>query len=40
MGEVKASRGANVLEQGHKVGPSTFIFTVNIFYLDLPRRCG
>lgn len=30
-GEMKASRGGNVLEQGHKVGPSTFIFTVNIF---------
>lgn len=29
--EMKASRGGNVLEQGHKVGPSTFIFTVNIF---------
>ena len=33
MGEMKASRGANVLEQGHKVGPSTFIFTENIFIL-------
>jgi hypothetical protein len=30
---MKASRGANVLEQGHEVGPSTFIFTVNIFIL-------
>lgn len=32
-GEMKASTGANVLEQGHKVGLSTFIFTVNIFIL-------
>lgn len=31
--EMKASRGANVFEKGHKVGPSTFIFTVNIFIL-------
>jgi hypothetical protein len=30
-GEMKVSRGVNVHEQGHKVGPSTFIFTVNIF---------
>lgn len=29
--EMKASKEANVFEKGHKVGPSTFIFTVNIF---------
>jgi len=28
---MEASRGGNVLEQGHKVGPNAFIFTVNIF---------